>query len=114
VSLAVTPPVQPGEPGEHMGTTSLYDEGAGDVSRTAVIEALATRLLAWLHTWQHTGFRSIHDHWLYRAEGHDTETVIDGKTGRVLGLDEDGNLLFKPTNGPVTVCPYLPHVGVWP
>ncbi len=111
------------EPGERPGETSLEEEGglAGDggpVTSTDFIEALATRLLAWLHTWQTDGFRPIHDHWLFRAEGRDEDISVDGVTGRVLGLDDTGCLLLKPRDlkpsdaGSVRVFSMLPHVQV--
>ncbi len=110
VSLTLATPQQKGEPGEHLGQTSLFEEGAGDVTRTAVIEALATRLLAWLNTWDADGFRPIHEQWLYRAAGYDEDVTFHGRRGRVLGLDEEGSLLFKPTDGKAIVFEYLPHV----
>ncbi len=98
------------EPGETKDVTSLAEEGAAHVTRTDVIEALAPRLLSWLHTWGEDGFRPIHDQWLFRAAGRTSDITIDGKTGRVAGLDEDGNLLLRTTAGRVETLPYLPHV----
>jgi BirA family transcriptional regulator, biotin operon repressor / biotin---[acetyl-CoA-carboxylase] ligase len=100
------------EPGERPNATSLIEEG-GAVTRTDLIEALATRLLAWLDTWQTDGFRPIHDQWLFRAEGREADVVVDGIRGRVLGLDDAGNLLLKPSDGrAVGAAPMLPHVQV--
>jgi BirA family transcriptional regulator, biotin operon repressor / biotin---[acetyl-CoA-carboxylase] ligase len=98
------------EPGERPGETSLTEEG-GTVTRTDLIEALATRLLAWLHTWETDGFRAIHDQWLLRAEGQQGDITVDYVRGRVVGLDDAGQLLLKSDDGgPLRAFPYLPHV----
>jgi BirA family transcriptional regulator, biotin operon repressor / biotin---[acetyl-CoA-carboxylase] ligase len=114
VSLSLTLGNEKREPGELTGITALDLEGAGDVTRSMVVEALATRLLAWLHTWSESGFRQIHDQWLYYAEGRKSDITFDGVQGRVLGLDEDGGLLFKPNGASVRIVPYLPHLRMWP
>ncbi len=111
IELAISPK-QRGEPGERPNETSLRGERAF-VTRTELIEALATRLLAWLHAWQTDGFRPIHDHWLFRAEGHLADVDIDGARGRVLGLDDTGSMLLKPADGSAArVFSVLPHVQV--
>jgi BirA family transcriptional regulator, biotin operon repressor / biotin---[acetyl-CoA-carboxylase] ligase len=100
------------EPGERPHETSLDEEGSS-VTRTDLIEALSTRLLAWLHTWQTDGFRPIHDQWLFRTQGREADIVIEGVQGRVLGLDDNGNLVLKPSDGgPVRLLPFAPHVRV--
>lgn len=110
IDLTLTPSRADTEPGFRPNETSLADEGA-EIACTDLIEALATRLLAWLHTWQEAGFRPIHDDWLFRAEGRDADVVRDGVLGRVLGLDETGSLLFRPTGARhAVVHPMLPHV----
>jgi BirA family transcriptional regulator, biotin operon repressor / biotin---[acetyl-CoA-carboxylase] ligase len=103
-----------GEPGHRLAYTALDLEGAGDVTRSAVVETLARCLLAWLHSWADSGFRQIADHWRYAAEGRDHDITIDGSTGRVLGLDEDGGLMLRASDGKVEILPYLPHVESWP
>jgi BirA family transcriptional regulator, biotin operon repressor / biotin---[acetyl-CoA-carboxylase] ligase len=103
-----------GEPGERPHETSLDEEGS-TVTRTDLIEALSTRLLAWLHTWQTEGFRQIHEHWLFRTEGRADDSVVDGVQGRVLGLDDASNLLLQPSGGgSVRAISFLPHVQILP
>lgn len=98
------------EPGERPTETCLAEEGAGDLSRTDVVEALAPRLLAWLSTWQDDGFRPIHEQWRFRVVGRDSETTIDGRSVRIVGLDDEGGLLVRAGDGAVSVVPYLAHV----
>jgi BirA family transcriptional regulator, biotin operon repressor / biotin---[acetyl-CoA-carboxylase] ligase len=102
------------EPGHHPDETTLGDEGAGEITRTDVIEALAPRLLAWIHTWSEAGFRSIHDQWLFRADGREHDLVVDGVRGRVLGLDDEANLILKPATSVARLMAYRPHVLMLP
>ena len=88
-------------------------EGAGDVTRSMVIETLSSCLLAWLHTWGSDGFRPVHDHWLYRAYGRDRSIEIEDARGQVIGLDEDGNLMLRGDDGRVVTRAFAPHVMVW-
>jgi BirA family transcriptional regulator, biotin operon repressor / biotin---[acetyl-CoA-carboxylase] ligase len=112
--LALTFDDRKGEPGHRLTHTALDLEGAGDVTRSAVVETLARCLLAWLHSWADGGFRQIADHWRYSADGRDADITVDGVTGRVLGLDEDSGLMLRTADGKVQILPYLPHVEFWP
>lgn len=107
---------QQGEPGTRANTTSLYEEGAVDLTRTDVIEALSTRLLAWLNTWQHDGFRPIHEQYYFRVERQKDVTLATGLgdtiTGRLIGFDETAAALVRSTDGKTTALPLHPHV-VW-
>lgn len=102
------------EPGERPEQTALAEEGAAEITRTDVIEALAPRFLAWIHTWSEDGFRPIHDQWLFRADGRERDIVIEGCRGRVLGLDEEANVILKPADGPARAIAYRPHVTMLP
>ncbi len=97
------------EPGEMAERTALNEEGAGDVDRNGLLEALAPRLLAWIHTWQEDGFRPLHDQWLFSAEGRTSSIIIDGCSGRVVGRDESAGLVFRRDDGGIQIFPYLPH-----
>lgn len=110
LEIAILSERQDREPGETPMETTLWDEGCTDVTRTTLLEALGPRLLAWIHTWQHSGFRPLAQEWLYRAEGRRSNTVIDGRAGLVLGRDEEAGLMFKPSDGGVVVLPFGPHV----
>jgi biotin-(acetyl-CoA carboxylase) ligase len=97
-----------GEPGETRDVTTLAEEGAADVTHTAVIEALAPRLLAWIHTWSADGFRPIREPWLFRAVGRAADITIEARTGRVLGLDDEAGLILRGADGRVASLVYRP------
>ncbi|MDP2621557.1 MAG: biotin/lipoate--protein ligase family protein [Hyphomicrobiales bacterium] len=91
------------EPGHDPGTTTLFDEGCGEVTRTSLIESFCRHFLAWVHTWEHDGFAPAHRVWLGRAHDRDRAVTIDcaGNTmsGTFVGLDECGNLLLRTAAG---------------
>jgi BirA family transcriptional regulator, biotin operon repressor / biotin---[acetyl-CoA-carboxylase] ligase len=101
------------EPGQRATETCLSEEGAPELTRTDIVEALATRLLAWLHTWQHDGFRPIHDQFYFRVERDRDVTLPRGDgttiTGRLLGFDETAAALVKTSDGKVEALSLLPH-----
>ena len=105
------------EPGETAHLTSLHEEGAGDVTRTALVEALGANLLLWLTRWEEDGFRGVHDNWLFRAAGRTDDRLlgVDARVvrGRVLGLDEHAGLVVKPADGgQVLVIPLADVIDV--
>lgn len=110
VTLDLVQTSRDGEPGARPHQTVLAEEGAAEITRTDVISALAPRLLAWLHTWGEDGFRPIHDQWLFRAFGREQDIRVEGHEGRVLGLDEDANLLLRDKSGTVQSIAFPPYV----
>lgn len=112
MNLDLKHPDRHGEPGDLVERTSLYEEGAGEVDRNAVLEALAPRLLAWIHTWLEDGFRPIHEQWLFRAEGRVAAMKFSDFSGLVLGRDEAAGLVLKTDGGAVQILPYHPSI-VW-
>jgi len=54
-------------------------------------------------------FRQIGEIWLERARQLTSDVVVDGVNGTILGLDESGNLLVKPSEGRATSLPILVH-----
>jgi hypothetical protein len=66
-------------PGERMDATTLHEEGAGEVDRTQLIESVSRHFLTWVDTWQHEGFRPVHDNWTGRLpDDGKPVTVRDG------------------------------------
>jgi len=81
------------------GVTSLVEEGGEELSTVDVLDSLSRHFLSLLDTWANDGFADVVQNWSGRLDGtegpvdlaHPTGTV----TARVLGLDEDGNLLVR-------------------
>lgn len=85
-------------PGLKSEATTLYDEGAVDVTATALAESVSRHLLAWIHRWQEDGFAPVSESWLARAQGYRQEIAWELPTGpvsgRFVGIDEDGGVLL--------------------
>ncbi len=96
VTLAIQPAATRDEPGLRPDTTSLWDEGCGDIDRTLLIESITRHILTWIDTWENEGFRPVHEMWCGRIEEADGETA---PADRSMGLDEDGNLLVASGAG---------------
>lgn len=92
-----------GEPGDHVSATELWEEGAGDLDRTQILESFARHLLAWIDTWETDGFRQVHEMWMFRAADRDGFVSVDfggrNSEGTMIGLDENGGLLVKTGDG---------------
>lgn len=106
------------EPGELPGQTALSEEGAGELTRTDILQSFAAHFLNWLNTWQDDGFRPVHEAWMGRVEGDGkapTEVEYKGtrQAARVLGLDEEGGLLIRPDDGPARALPLIDAVLVY-
>ncbi len=96
------------EPGHVRDRTSLLEEGAGETTRSAFLEAIGAFTLSWINAWQDGGIASIEESWIGRVEGHEEAARIamvggSGATmvARVLGLDEDMKLLVEVAEGDV-------------
>lgn len=103
------------EPGLDPNVTALFEEGCGDLDRTAVIEAVARHFLSWIDGWTHDGFRAAHESWLSRANDldHFVDLSLTGgrNAGKMIGMDEDGGLLLQTASG-TTLVPLLAALGV--
>lgn len=91
------------EPGDTPDVTWISEEGGDELTRTDLIESSSRHFMSWLNTWQDEGFRSVHENWMFRAEGRDEQITVssgeDELTGLFSGLDESGNLLLKGEDG---------------
>lgn len=88
------------EPGLQENTTALFEEGGGDLDRSAILESFAAHMLTWINDWQDDGFAAAHSQYIGRLEGHEQPAPIrteDGSMlrGSVLGLSDDLELLVK-------------------
>lgn len=84
------------EPGRDLDRTSLWDEGAGDVSVDALVESVARHWVSWLHTWDEEGFAPVAEQWLARR---DDQNRLAHRDGRFVGLDDVGNAIVALTDG---------------
>lgn len=93
------------EPGTTPDVTWLSEEGGNELTRTDLVESTCRHFLTWLNTWQDEGFRSVHESWMFRAEGRDADISVateDGEAaGHFTGLDESGNLLLRDASGAI-------------
>lgn len=99
------------EPGEEPDVTVLFEEGGGDLDRTAVLQSAVAHVLAWLARWQDDGFACVHESFIGRVEGHETPAVIQSPEGpivdaRVIALTEDCELLVKDADGRHRAVPF--------
>jgi biotin-(acetyl-CoA carboxylase) ligase len=105
LDVAITLDLSVENPGELPDRTTLHEEGAGEVSRTMLLESVSRHFLTWIDGWMNEGFKSVHENWLGRAMGSDQDVTVchAGTTvsGRVTGMDEEGNLLFTPADNTV-------------
>ena len=105
LDVAITLDLSVENPGELPDSTTLHEEGAGEVTRTLLIESVSRHFLTWIDGWMNEGFKGVHENWLGRAAGSDEDITVShagtAVSGRVTGMDEDGNLLFTPAGNPV-------------
>ncbi len=91
------------EPGDDARNTNLLEEGCGDITRTQLVESLCRHFLVWINTWEHEGFKPIHEIWVGRCtELSDQLDFTLGEQrhrGTFVGLDESGDLLMRPEGG---------------
>lgn len=88
--VGIEVPVLPGresEPGATPDETCLYEEGAGEITSPALVEAWARHMMNWLHIYLTEGFEPLHREWLAKADGREE--------GRFMGLDEWGGLIVR-------------------
>lgn len=84
------------EPGYDLRHTVLHLEGAGDIERSEIIEAVARHFLSWLDGWQQDGFRPVHQAWLGRAHDFGPDGMMPDDADELpVGLDEHGGLIVR-------------------
>lgn len=92
--LAIRPKIVRHDPGLTRDSTTLWDEGCGELDALMVLDSTARHFLNWVHTWEEDGFKPV----LALLDGRMTpgHTIIVGDEEVVyLGLDEAGNALVK-------------------
>lgn len=92
--LAIRPKVYSNDPGLTRDSTTLWDEGCGELDAMMVLDSTARHFLNWVHTWEEDGFTPV----LAVLDGRMTPghaITVDGAEAAYLGLDEAGNALIK-------------------
>lgn len=86
-------------PGDVKERTSLYEEGAGEVSARGLLEAFAKYFLNWLDRWQRDGLDAVSAPFLDRAAGRgEPASFLDGAKlvmGKVHTIAPNGDLLLN-------------------
>lgn len=95
LSLPIYPLTIEFEPGETPDTTSLIEEGCGEVAPTRLLENWTRHTLVWINSYLDDGLAPVHADWLSRAFAIDEEVHVDGKVGTFVGLDDKGGMLMK-------------------
>lgn len=99
-------------PGLKPETTTLYDEGAVDVTAVALAESLSRHLLTWVHRWHEDGFAPISESWLGRAVGYRQDIAWRLPSGPIsghfVGLDDEGGLLLGAPESEFATIPLGP------
>ncbi len=86
-----------GEGGEDPSRTCLFHEGCGDITPPQLLESWSRHTLVWINRWLGEGLAPLHAAWRERA-WEMGEALPDG-SGTFMGLDEDGGMLVKTTDG---------------
>lgn len=99
LDLPIFPIEDAGEPGEIPDSTTLTEEGCGEVSPTRLLENWARHILVWMNTWSDDGLAPLHADWRSRAYslGKEITVTLQGEdhSGTFVGLDEKGGLLLR-------------------
>lgn len=112
ISAQIQPDERGPEPGYDLTNTSLWNEGAGEVNRTMLVESYARHFLTWINNWSDDGFKPVHGIWTGRAKGRDEIIEMNWQgeqhKGKFLSIDDEGNLLLKTKKDTVS----LPVAGI--
>jgi biotin-(acetyl-CoA carboxylase) ligase len=95
-------------PGALPDRTSLADQGAGDVTPVALLEAVTRYLLLWTGRWLEDGPAGVHAAWNRRCFrlGEAGELTLDGEAiaGPIGGLDAAGSFVIGERRLPITAA----------
>ena len=97
LDIRINPDPGTADPGLDINNTTMWDEGCGGITRTALLESVARHSVNLIHNWSEEGFGPTHTQWWGRvskemriADGIDLDP---GQT--LMGLDETGNALMS-------------------
>ena len=79
--------------------TALHAEGCGDVDASDLLAAFLRHTLSWLDTWDNQGAAPLHREWAGLVRGLNDTVTVAGRSGTIIGTDENLNLLLKTDTG---------------
>ena len=82
-------------PGRTPDDTVLMEEGCGDVTPVALLEAWARHTLLWINRWDEEGAAPLHREWTDLSWEKGRTLSLRGRTGTFLGLDERLGALIR-------------------
>ncbi|GAB4516674.1 MAG: hypothetical protein Tsb0019_16210 [Roseibium sp.] len=82
-------------PGTDPARTYLSEEGCGEVTAPALLEAWVRHGLYWINRWLDEGVRPVHDDWRALVTEIGEEVDIDGRKGTFVGVDENFGMLLR-------------------
>lgn len=105
LDIRITPDPGTVDPGLDINNTTMWDEGCGDITRTALLESVARHSVNLIHNWSEDGFGPIHTHWWGRVckEMRISDGIELAQGRALLGLDETGNALMSDSGTTVAL-----------
>lgn len=101
------------DPGRFPDRTSLYEEGAGDVTVHALLEGVARHFLRWTGRWLDEGPEPVRASWNRRCfqQGELGEVALGGQrfAGQVHGLADDGAFVIDQAR--LDLIHHLPSIA---
>jgi len=86
-----------------VNVTNLVDEGCGEVTSGALLEALARHALTWSNRWHDDGFAPLRPAWIARVEAAQEPIDEQFGGGRFVDLDAFGDLRAEADGAARTV-----------
>ena len=87
-------------------STTLEEEGCGDLEAVALLESFSRHLLYWMDRWQDEGFGPVKAAWLARAVGYGPNTGMehggDWAQRKLLWLNADGGVQYSDNDNEVS------------
>ncbi|WP_305987766.1 biotin/lipoate--protein ligase family protein [Roseibium sp. MMSF_3544] len=82
-------------PGVTADRTWLSEEGCGEITPEALLEAWVRHSLYWINRWLEDGLRPVHADWRGLVPTLGEPIEIDGQSGTFVGVDENFGMLLR-------------------
>lgn len=83
------------DPGTVPDQTCLAEEGCGEITPTALLEAWVRHSLYWINRWLDDGPRGVHEDWRALVQEIGGTVEVDGRSGTFVGVDETFGMLLR-------------------